>query len=92
MARYLPIDDDENNNKLEDRTEYECYGNSDYIDFWYISRLNDIGRFGLDFDNTETEEDPLYNDLSEYIDKKDFINILHTLFYFELENPDTWNR
>ena len=40
MARYLPIDD-ENDNKLEDRTEYNCYGNSDYIDFWYISRLND---------------------------------------------------
>lgn len=91
MARNISINGNKNNKK-EDRIEYECYGNSDYIDFWCISRLNDIGRFGLDFDKTETEENPLYNDLSEYIDKKDFINILHEMTNFELENPDTWNR
>jgi hypothetical protein len=87
MARNIPI-----NYKEEDRTEYDFYGNSGYLDFWYISRLDHIGRFGLDFDNTDTEEDPLYNDLSEYIDEKDFINILHALFYMGLENPVTWNN
>lgn len=91
MARNISINGNKNNKK-EDRTDYDCYDNSGYLDFWYISRLDHIGRFGLDFDKTETEEDPLYNDISEYIDKKDFINILHALFYFELENPDTWNH
>lgn len=87
MARNIPV------NYKEDLSEYECYGNSGYLDFWYISRLDHIGRFGLDFDNTyDNEEDPLYNDLSEYIDKKDFINILHALFYMGLENPVTWNN
>lgn len=92
MARYLPIDD-ENDNKLEDRTEYNCYGNSDYIDFWYISRLNDRLR-GDKYKKREDYEndDPVLYDLSEYIDEKDFINILHALFYLGLENPNTWNQ
>lgn len=93
MARNISINGNKNNKK-EDRTKYKCYGNSDYIDFWYINRLNDIGRFGLDFDNGAKNEDEeaLYNDLSEYIDKNDFINMLHLLTNFELENPNTWNR
>ena len=89
MARNIPI-----NYKEEDRTEYECYGNSEYLDFWYISRLYHIGRFGLDFDDSyDNEEDEVvYNDLSEYIDEKDFINMLHMMTSFELENPVTWNN
>ena len=91
MARNIPINGNENDNKLEEKTEYQYYGNSDYLDFGYIGRLDNIGRFGLDFDKIEVEEDPLYNDLSEYVDKKDFINILHEIVNFELENPSTWN-
>lgn len=77
---------------IEDEDIVDWIMDNTGLDFWYISRLDHIGRFGLDFDNTETEEDPLYNDLSEYIDEKDFINILHELFYMGLENPVTWNN